>query len=168
MVLTIHTNNHKSIPYLSIDGMRIGTFQVTLMYFLINFMYCRVNDDLKTKNLIHSTISNLYAMRNTYLGDKKTILDNTPFREFITTCMGETNTLQRERQIEIDRKRKTKEMISFNYNPTEESSKQLVEKSMLKFSNTSGNLIINEKNRLLFNNKSEDEEIIEDVDSSSQ
>ena len=172
LVLIIYSNNHKSIPYIDKNNIKIGTFQMTLMYFLMNYMYYRVNTDNISKNLVHSTISNLYDIRNTYLLEKKkTILDNTPFKEFITTCVGETMTLQRERQIQIDKRKKKKEQLTFTYVPNEESINQIVEKNFI-FSNSSGNKIINDKNKLLFNNKksvydvedSEDSENSEKID----
>jgi len=165
LILIVRSHNNKATPYLEDNNIKIGTFQLTIMYYLMNLMYCRVNADMKNKNIIHSTISNMYDMRNTYLAEKnKSVLDNTPFKEFIIDTIGETMTLQRERQTEIERRRKNRESIVFRYDPTEETSKQLVEKTLYRFSNTSGNKIINEKNYMLFNNKvTVDDELIKEA-----
>ena len=132
-------------------------------------MYWRVNDDMKNKNLVHTTISNLYDIRNYYLQSReKKILDDSPFKEFVIECIGETKTLQRERQIEIDRRRKNKEPISFSYVPTEESASQPVEQTTYRFANSSGNMITNDSKMLLFHNKSSDEDDVEEIQSSDE
>jgi hypothetical protein len=168
LIATIYSNNHKAIPYLKVDGSKMGTFQVVLMYNLINFMYARVNEDNKNKNIIHTIISNLYDIRNYYLDSKeKKILDDTPFREFVLDVIGDTNTLQRERQIEIDRRRKNKEPISFSYVPNDETSIQPVEQTTYRFANSSGNIITNKSKLLLFNNKVEEEDTFEEIENTS-
>ena len=169
LIAIIYSHNHKSVPYLKVDGSKMGTFQVVIMYYLINFMYWRVNDDMKNKNLVHTTISNLYDIRNYYLQSReKKILDDSPFKEFVIECIGETKTLQRERQIEIDRRRKNKEPISFSYVPTEESASQPVEQTTYRFANSSGNMITNDSKMLLFHNKSSDEDDVEEIQSSDE
>ena len=57
-------------------------------------------------------------MRNDYFKKhKKTIASDTPFRDFITDCIGSTIPLQKERDLLIEERKKQNKPYLFKYEP---------------------------------------------------
>lgn len=165
LVAKIYNNNNRCYPYLDVlpilfkdksyepsshnKRIKIGTFQVTMMHILINIMRFRTNEDKDNINLCYTMISHLVEMRNYYLNNnKKTILDNTLFRDYVVQCTGDTMTPEQIRQKIIDiRKKKKKGAFTFRYDaradPPDFSHEREFENN---FANSSGKEINNPKN----------------------
>lgn len=153
LMVKIYDYNNHCYPYIDIDAyyfkyesfektkgfIRIGTFSMTLMYNLICMTKARIDNDLTITNYYYIMASQLVEMRRYYLDKyKKTIFDDTDFKDFEIKCIGEEVKPEIERQIRIKRRKEKGKLLSFKYNP-EEGVKEPV--SEFKFSNTSGNPI---------------------------
>jgi len=122
----------------------IGSFSQQLMYGLINIARARTTNDNNTKNLYYTLISHIIEMRNYFLEtQKKTIYDNSLFQEFVMRCTGYTESLIMERQLRIEKKKKTGKMYTFRYVPDNDAGKN---QAKYIFKNSSGNEIRNTKN----------------------
>lgn len=184
LMAKIYTNNKKCIPYQSVpavdfiynkprqerekgkqDMIRLGTYQVVLLYMLINMIRARTNDNEKNKQMYYSMIAVLINARNYYLeSNNLSILDDTVFKDFVVYCMGDTKPPERERQEKIKQRKLKNKPYVFRYNPDDgirEATNNYV------FSNSSGNPINNPKNlKLTGQIKSEYEDEDEDIDES--
>jgi hypothetical protein len=91
-------------------------------------------------------------MKNYYLkNNNKTIFDNTLFEDFSLNLIGKTISIEKERQIIGEKRKKNNKPFIFAYEPTNQ-------KNTIKyiFNNISGNLIKNKTNSKLFNNNIDD------------
>jgi hypothetical protein len=157
VICKIYNNNNKCIPYLKLPLIKfeqkptklskniiIGSFSIILLYSLITIMRSRCIDDKQSVDLYYTIISHMIEIRNYYLQYyKKSILDNTIFRDFSTKCIGETTTPEEQRKRLIDSRKKHNKIYSFRYEPSEGIRQ---EESNYYFSNSSGNQINNPKN----------------------
>ena len=125
----------------------IGSFPMIMLYNLINVMKARVDDDQQTKNVYYILISHMIEMRNWYLDKtKKTIFDDTIFKDFVLECRGNMVTPQVEKQIRYEKRNKSgKKNVIFRYNPANEKDRE--SKMVFRFKNSSGNPINNASNR---------------------
>jgi len=177
LVAIMYHHNKKCIPYFDVPyykfengkaektnkKVRLGSFSITLLYALIAVMKSRTDNNEDDRNLYHTIISHLIEMRNFYLSkEKKTIFDETLFRDFIIRCVGDTIMPEREKRLIIEQRKKANKKFIFSYDPSttlKEADTNYV------FSNSSGNPINNIKNLKLADNipsKSIQEEIIEE------
>lgn len=155
LIAKIYDYNNHCYPYLDISAyqfdyesfkeisgkIRIGTFSMVLMYCLMNLVKARVDNDKNIANYYYVMSSQLIEMRRYYLNKhKKTVFDNTIFKEFETECIGHEIKPEIEKQERIDKRKKKGTILVFKYNP-EEGIKEPV--SEYKFSNTSGNPVNN-------------------------
>lgn len=95
-ILIVYGNNDYCVPYKFLEkkNINIASYNVTLMYLLINSLYYNIYEN-KEKNNIDFLIKNLIQYRNEYLEkNNNTPLDNTPFQEFFIQCLGETYNTQ--------------------------------------------------------------------------
>ena len=133
---------------------KIATFILLFNHLLIHRQYEYINRTeiyKKYEKIMHGLLNK----RNTYLKEnKKTVMDNTPYREFIIRCNGITvNSTRKYRLQQLNKKLKGR-VIVFNYNPeTQQKTFTLPE---YKFSNISGNL--NDKGLIRLLNEKEDKE----------
>ena len=139
-ILTIYGNNNYCVPYIYLEkkNINIGSYNVVLMYLIINSIYYDIYIN-KEKNNIDFLIKNLIENRNLFLNsNNKPPLDNTPFEEFFVNCIGNTFNSQ-IRFFQIMDKRNTKydrkNMMKQRYHP--DVSKKF-DFSKYNFNNTSG------------------------------
>ena len=95
-ILNIYNNNDKCIPYKFLEkkNINIGSYNIVLMYLLINSLYYIIYEN-KEKDNIDFLIKNLIEYRNDYLSkNNNTPLDDTPFQEFFIQCLGDTYNTQ--------------------------------------------------------------------------
>ena len=158
LIARIYDNNKKCIPFINVQAMQftsnkitkvsgsvnIGSFSTVLLYSLISIMKARTIQDTDEKDLNYTIVSHLIQMRNYYLNtNKKTILDDTIFRDFIVNCIGETVQPERQKRLLIESRKKKNKRSIFSYDPSIEIREP---ETIFQFANTSGNKIINVKN----------------------
>ena len=157
LIATVYGNGHRCVPYHEVKAVdfakghvkkdsgkiRIGTFSQTMLIGLINVMRARTNDNKDDMNLHYTFLSHMIEIRNYYLRrNNLNIFNSGLFRDFVVRCMGKTMTLEMERQLRIDFRRKNKKPIQFKYDPSTERK----DDSSYIFANSSGNAINNDKN----------------------
>jgi len=131
------TNNICSVYNKITDNINIGTLSLTIMFLLINNIYSitnksKNNENISKKstklfqdntNLLYNSstvyrfmIKQLYISRNEYLiKNSLSVLDKSPFKEFIINCIGETTGAFRTKLL-LKKKR-------FNYTPSGSAKK---------------------------------------------
>lgn len=143
LILRLYGNYGKCIPYISLSkkNVKISTFSYTLMFSLIMEIYHNINNNNNETEMYQCMFSHLLQYRQKYLKDhKKTIIDDTPFKEFVIQCSGEATDPKRVYLLDkSERKRKRQRvMTDFVYHP--ETSKGF-DPNKIKYENTSGNII---------------------------
>lgn len=182
LICRIYNNNKKCFPYLDLPAIkfntvensvekhkkhtvRMGTFPITLLYSLISIMRARTNDNINDKNLYYQVVGNLLESRSFYFDKyKKNYLDDTPFREFVVKCIGETIQPERQRRLLIESRKKKNKRYTFTYEP-ENGVKEPA--TNYEFANSSGNQINNPKN-LRLTEKFNENDIEGDFDDESK
>lgn len=122
---------------------KVGTFILLFNHLLINSHYEYINRR-ETYKLYQHKLLLLLKKRKDYLeSNHLTVMDNSPYREFVIRCDGKTEDSARAFRLKIiDKKNKNKKPL-FNYDPaTQRNSYKVPE---YYFKNTSGNLDKNEK-----------------------
>ena len=152
--LTIYGNNEICIPFneITLDfynksyPIKIGTFNVLFMFYLIQFHigYLNKNKDIKNFNDFH--MLKLLNSRDKFLNtNNKTVLDHTIFEDFKPNCIGiPVSPLRKLMMTRYNRKLMSKSAIQ-PYNP-EEKTKFNIE--IYNFENYSGNIINNPRDLL--------------------
>ena len=167
LIVRIYCNNNMCIPYqkvfaynlntntISDKYINIGTYTSILMYGLITIMRSKVCNDTYTKNLYYTFVINLINMRNVYLLKyKKTYLDNTIFKEFITDCIGKGIRPELMRKLLIENRKKNNKKLTFTYEPANNINDEQKDNILgYTFANTSGNIINNNKKLKLIDEK---------------
>jgi hypothetical protein len=134
---------------------RMGTFPVTLLYGLISIMRARTTENAHDKNLYYQVVGNLLEARNFYFEKyNKNYLDDTPFREFVVKCIGETIQPDRQRRLLIESRKKKNKRYTFTYEPADGVKEP---STNYEFANSSGNPINNPKNLRLAEKFHEDD-----------
>jgi hypothetical protein len=149
LILRLIGNYGKCIPYIFLEkkGIKIATFSYLLMFTLIMAIYFDMKKNNIIKDLYNCMFSHLLEFRQIYLNKtNKTIMDDTPFKEFVLRCSGETMEPRRAWLLDKTekRKQKTRSYGEFIYNPA--NPPQNFDPKRIKFYNTSGN-IITDKNK---------------------
>lgn len=147
-ILYIMTNNNKCIPYKELENdIYIGSFHMMILYLYIFISYSRTHK-------LHSDLEKMYCMidrafnaRNEYLrhGNKLGIEEDTIYQELQIECLGKTVDPRYKHFREISKKK------VFTYNPKNKmtNNKKRELKEYKGYANTSGNIIENEKHRLI-------------------
>jgi hypothetical protein len=92
----------------------------------------------------YQVLSHCTQMRNQYLKVfNKNFLDDTIFKEFIITCVGEEITTEKSMRLRIESRKIKKKPIVHRYNPED---KYQEEPPKYIFGNSSGNKVNNPKN----------------------
>lgn len=139
LILIIYKNYNLCIPYLTIEkkNIKVGPFLLTLMYLMINKVLFQVYD--KNYNNILCMIQDLLKLREDYLNkNNKTVMDDTPFRDFIVECTGKTMDQIRVSLLTKLKRYNQKKLVTFQYKPGDK-----INIENFKFKNTSGNIISN-------------------------
>ena len=126
---------------------KMATFILLFNHNLIarHYEYINRRDDYKK---YENLLSLLLKKRRTYLKkNNKTVMDNTPYREFVIKCDGKTIDSGRQRRIAYGEKRKLKQLHVFRYDPS--CQKEDYKPPDFIFKNTSGNICKNDMSKLL-------------------
>lgn len=119
------------------DIIKIGTFMVVFNNLLIERHYQYINRSENYK-IIESKMSDLLKARSEYLKKHSmTVIDNSPFKEFIIKCSGETIDQGREFRLKGREKKSEGKRMTFTYDPSTQKNTKAPD---YKFNNTSGNL----------------------------
>jgi len=151
-VIHIYNNNAKCIQYQDIkvsnsNYIRVGSFAFVLLMLYVLFHKARVDNDKDKEYNLHYMIYSLLQKRNSYLKEhKKTIIDNTIFKEFGVTCVGKTIDPPRLFRKKIEKRKEQGKPYVFSYEPSKEKKPNI---ENWQFANTSGNVINNERNKKL-------------------
>ena len=140
IILNIYGSNDKCIPSYHIPkkDIYIVTFPYMIQTLLIKQLYHSLNKNNDEASTLDFLLGNIINERNVYLKNhNKTILDNTPFREFRIECQGETMAPDRKFRLSIAEKIKKRQRIKFRYDPSARNDNFKPE--IYKFSNSSGN-----------------------------
>jgi len=178
IIAIIYTHNERCLPYkeyqaFDFDGniiekktILIGSFQITLLYALIMYMYARTygTEEQKTRTYSEKSTEMLYKLMVSQLIQireyffttfDKTFMDNTLFEEFTDQCTGSTISADRQNRLRIELKKKQNKMYMYNYDPEKDKDK---ESKHYIFPKINGKLINNPKNLLLTNAEVEEDE----------
>ena len=162
--LTIYGNNDYCIPFQLVHykkySVYIGTFNVCFMYLLTKFHYQYINKDKDGSYLTNYLLYLLNKSKDEFLNKNKvTLLDPHIFEDFKIECFGKTfDSIKIGNKKFIDTKRGLippgRSRIS-PYDPQDQDN--TFNPDNYKFSNSSGNPIINPKELIIqINNKSND------------
>ncbi len=141
LILKIYGNNNRCIVHHESTKKRclFGSFQLVYLYLLSNYNYHIINKNTSEENNCLLMLYNINKSKNLYLDNhNKTVLDKTPFQEFIIKCIGTPYDPIREARLEMTSKHKKGLKPNFRYEPSGNS----VKIPEFKFSNSSGNQVI--------------------------
>ena len=144
LILVLYGNNERCIVYNYSEKKHcyFGTFNLVVMYILFNYFYAYINKFKEKKNIYYLLLIKLITYRNNYLEERnKTILDDTPFKDFSLKCFGKSVELKRLSFLEGSKKIKKGQKPKEKYKPSGKIPK-IVPKNYI---NISGNEISNEK-----------------------
>jgi hypothetical protein len=142
IILTVYNNNERCVVYKYSNKKRtyFGTFNLILLYLLINYYYKLINASIKKAELYMILFIKLWFYRNKYLDSHNiTVLDKSPFQDFTYECLGTPIHPIRASCLENIKKKK------FKYKPSGKSINSID----YVFDNISGNQILNEKYLIL-------------------
>ena len=144
--LILYGNNRRCVPFNNIKinilyieyDIKIGTFNVYLMYTLILFYKYKTENNNPNKSKNEILISNLIYSRYTFLKkNNKNILDDTIYKDFNINCIGDTIDFIRNFHL----KRKNKNYISGSYiSYYDPDDNKFINPDKFYFENTSGNI----------------------------
>jgi len=140
-----HLNEQQLEKPIEYNCIRVATFILLFTYHLIMMQYHIINNNNKEKNNEQVILRTLLESRKKYLDKHKiTVMDESPYQEFIIGCLGKKYDYARESRLNIQKKieRGVKAMFRFDPNIDKEPEN-------INFSNTSGNKVINPKNLVI-------------------
>ena len=146
LILILYGNNKRCIVYnyLQNDKIYIGTFNLVLMYYLINYYYSVINKIYYQSKINLTIISKMHYYKIIYLNKtNKSILDDSPFKDFTLNCFGVVHETRRENRLRMD----DKKIKQFRYIPSGEKKYLSV-----SYNNISGNQIFENKNKIILKN----------------
>lgn len=121
---------------------QIGSFNYVFLMTMIVAFYWRVNKDDALYQYYNIMVSHLIEIRNYYLKtNKKTLLDDTLFQDFMITCIGETSNPIRDTWWLRQKKIEEGKRMMYQYYPDKKQKQP-----EFKFPNTSGNVIRHARN----------------------
>ncbi len=156
-VVVVYHNNNMCIPYNifklqyrdgEIRSHQFGTFTVLIMTLMIRALRSRMDKDIESHNNYNNMITNLITARNAFLEKNKlTPLDNSPYKEYQIQCVGSTVSFERKYLLRRMKKKECGKVPFYAYTPSTAKPEDKVYKKNFFFSNTSGNLITNSRNK---------------------
>lgn len=175
MICRIYGNNKRCIPYQDArpysvsakegDFLRLGSFTIIVLYFLINAQKSRVGNKSNLERFYYHMVSHCIQMRNEFLTTtRRNFLDDTPFKDFVINCIGDEITADKQMRMRIESRKQKKKPLVHRYIPADELKE---EPPKYIFSNSSGNKINNDRN-LQLSEQVQDEEETEDRSSTSE
>ena len=143
-IVTIYSNKDKCLPFTEINynnnKIKIANFTLTILYYLIHYTYNGIFK-LNYKEY-ENRIGNLLDARNTWLSkNKKTILDDTKYKEFQVECLGDTIPFKRKSFLNRSARKEKGGVLVYRYIPGAKNNSLTSE---YKFPNEAGTLITND------------------------
>jgi hypothetical protein len=133
----------------------IGSFDVNILQALIILVKVRVDDDKAWNDVLYKLINGFVNLRNLYLKQNKIkAYDDSIVASFVTDCMGNVMTAEKERGMLIQSRIKKKKPLVIRYKPGVDNKNF----ANYMFQNSSGNEIRNEKGLKLVDNKKESDD----------
>ncbi len=119
------------------NTLKLATFMVLFQHLLVSRQYWYTSRSEKYKE-VETLIKQLLTVRNEYLKSKSlTVMDSSPYKEFVIRCTGDTIDQGREFRLGLLRRKAQGAKLLFTYDPSGTKSAKVPE---YKFANTSGNL----------------------------
>ena len=139
LILRLYGNNERCTVYKQSERTKMyhGAFQLQILYALINYNLAIIRQNKFNQSVYMTMITRLFMARDKFF-DKHNmnVLSDSPFEEFIITCMGTpVNPLRQSRLDKMEKKKKGK-LITFRYNPTGKPGKV----PQFNFKNSSGDV----------------------------
>lgn len=129
------------------NSFKLGTFILLFMYLLMEMHYQYINRNKMEYTNVQRMMRALLEARLQYMKEKNiTVVDKSPYQEFILNCSGNTQDQMMEARLRYTSRRKAGKMIILRYDPISDDAND--NKFKINFNNTSGNLITN-KSKLL-------------------
>jgi hypothetical protein len=114
---------------------KLGTFIMLLNYSIINYHYNYIYNKNNCKD-ISIFLFNLLETRNKYLKKNKlTVIDKSPYQEFIIECYGNTVDAMRQKFLRQSKRREKGVKVAFNYDPKTDDIP-----TNINYKNSSGNI----------------------------
>jgi hypothetical protein len=148
LILILYGNSNKCIVYKYSYKKKIyfGTFNLIIMYMLINYYYYNIIKNNKIADLYNLLYVNLFKLRINYLNLKKiTVIDKSPFQDFTLKCIGKPIEIKRVSMLSMIDKKKNNKIFKFKYSPNGIQGK----KPKYIFNNKSGTEIFNIKKYII-------------------
>jgi len=121
----------------SSHAIKLATFMVLFQHLLVQRHYWYTSRSEKYKE-VETLIKKILTVRNDYLNSKSlTVMDSTPYKEFIIRCTGDTIDQVREFRLGLMKRKAQGARLLFTYDPDGNKTAKIPE---YKFANTSGNL----------------------------
>jgi len=141
LILNLYSNYNSCIPYIYLPKKKIyiTSFSTTIMYLMMyKYKYKIVDEDNDEVKNLDCMIVTLINERNKYLKNNNlSILDDSPFKEFVITCKGFTRTAKYDSCMLIKRRVENKLPAKIEYFPEKLKSNFDPDR---KFNNSSGNI----------------------------
>lgn len=138
LILRLYGNNDRCIvnKYSNKKKIHYGTTQLQILYLLGNYNIAIIRKNNFNKVIYMTMITRLLKARDTYLNyTKNTILDDTPFQEFVFDCIGKPVNPIRNSLLEGIKRKKQGKQMKFAYRPSGKSGRI----PNYRFDNMSGN-----------------------------
>jgi hypothetical protein len=140
LILRVYDANQRCIVYRKSDKKKVyfGTAQLIFMYNLIQYNINKIRRNEFNIATYGSMLIRQIKSRDRYLEEHhKTVLDDTIFKEFSMSCIGEPKDLLRESFLTAQKKREQGKQAKFLYKPTGQPGR----KPNFRFDNSSGEII---------------------------
>jgi len=150
LCLRLFGSNKRCIVYnySDIKTTTFGTNNLVMMYLYFDYYLAYINKDSINTKLYLNLIGKFYNAKNKFLNsNNKSIVDESPFKDFTCKCYGTQIDPIRLSKLEELNKRKQNKMVKYRYNPTGKAGAT----PDYKFDNISGNEILI-KNHLIIKN----------------
>lgn len=139
LILRLYGNNERCIvnKYSSKKKIHYGTTQLQILYLLGHYNIAVIRQNNFNKAVYMAMITRILKARDRYLeATKTTVLDNTPFQEFVLECIGKPVDPIRSSLLEGLKRKQQGKRMKFSYRPTGNPGKV----PDYKFDNMTGNL----------------------------
>lgn len=147
VILKLYGNNDKCIVHQYSEKKKtyFGTFQLLILYLLIDYNYAQVNNIKHEEKNFLILLNKLFKSKDLYMNENQlNILDPSGFQHFTTECFGDPGNPLRDPVIKRIKNVKKGKMFKFSYFP-KEGKKGVV--PVYKFNNSSGLLIDTSKKK---------------------
>lgn len=139
LILRLYGNNERCIvnKYSSKKKIHYGTTQLQILYLLGHYNIAIIRKNNFNKAVYMSMITRILAARDKYLNATKyTVLDESPFQEFVLECIGKPVDPIRSSLLEGLKRKKLGKRMKFSYRPSGNPGKI----PDYKFDNMTGNI----------------------------